>query len=116
MKTKDHYEHVVSKLKEFCSEETEFKVEIIENTYPLEVRYTPSETQLSFFQDKYINKDGEVGYVSVFCGIETTVKTNIELVIGDALFKKLINKAKEVGKYWLHYRVEESIRSGKVKK
>ena len=64
----------MAKLKEFCQDETDFKLEIVANQYPLEVRFTPSETQLSLFHDKYINEDGEVGYVSVFCGIDTTVK------------------------------------------
>ena len=106
---KEYYESAVADLKKFCEENTNFSVEIIEDVYPLEVRFCPSASQLSFFSDKYVNKDGEVGHVSVFCGIEPTMKIDLKLEIGNSLLKKLVSKAESIGALYLHYKCQEAV-------
>ena len=107
--TKDYYESAVAELKKFCEEGTNFEVAIIEDVYPLEVRFVPSASQISFFPEKYVDSDGEVGYISVFGGIEPTVLVNLKLTIGNSLLKKLISKAEKVAKLYLHYKCEEAV-------
>lgn len=109
MKTKEFYEQAVTELKTFCEENTNFSVEIIEDVYPLEVRFLPSASQLSFFSDRCVDENGEVGHISVFACIEPTVKIDLKLTIGNSLLKKLISKAEAVGKLWLHYKSEEAV-------
>lgn len=113
MFTKDCYNAAVADLKKFCEEETNFTVEVIEDCYPLEVRFKPSISQLSFFKDDYTDKNGEVGHISVFGGIEPTVKINLKVTIGNSLLKKMISKAEAVTKLYLHYKWEEAVRKAK---
>ena len=113
MFTKDCYNAAVADLKKFCEEDTNFTVEVIEDDYPLEVRFTPNETQMSFFAEQYVDENGEVGHISVFGGIEPTVKINLKLTIGNSLLKSMISKAEKVAKLYLHYKWEEAVRKAK---
>lgn len=110
MRTKELYEAAIAELKTFCEENTHFSVEVIENVYPIEVRFSPNATQISFFKDEYVNEDGEIGYVSIFGGIEPLVKISLKLVIENSLLKKLVSKAEAVTKLYCHYKCEEAIR------
>ena len=108
---KNIFDAAVEELKKFCEENTRFSVEIVENVYPLEVRFYPIQTQMSMFEKK--DEPIEKGYVSVICGLEPTVRIGIKLEIGNALLKKLVNKAENVGVLYLHYKCQESVSENK---
>lgn len=109
MKAKDYYDQAVAELKKFCADNTNFDVQVVEEIYPLEVHFVPSATQLSFFPDQYTNEDGEIGFISVACGIEPTVKISLKLAIENSLLKKMISKAETIGKLYLHQLREEML-------
>ncbi len=109
MKAKDYYDQAVAELKKFCAESTNFDVEIVEAIYPLEVRFVPTTQQLSLFAEQYVDGDGEIGFISVVCGIEPTVKISLKLAIENALLKKMISKAEAIGKLYLHQLREEML-------
>lgn len=113
MGMKEYYESAVTELKTFCEENTRFLCEIVENVYPIEVRFTPSASQLSLFPNLGADENGEIGYISVFCGVEPTVKIGLKLTICNSLLKKLISKAENVGKLYLHYKCEEVLSNDK---
>ena len=110
MKAKDYYDQAVAELKKFCADNTNFDVQVVEEIYPLEVHFVPSATQLSFFPDRAIVMNrGEIGFISVVCGIEPTVKISLKLAIENSLLKKMISKAETIGKLYLHRLREEML-------
>ncbi len=102
MKAKEYYEQAVTSLKSYCEEKTDFTMQVVEDMYPLEVHFIPATKQMTLFADQIVDEDGEIGYISVICGIETTVKITLKLTVDSKQLKKLITSAEEIGELRLH--------------
>lgn len=99
------YTAAIADLEKFCEKETNFKVHILTDCYPLQVHFTPAETQQSMFDADTadnVDENGEITSIIITLGISPQVRSNLKFKLEAALLKKLIKKASQIGELYLH--------------
>ena len=95
------YADAVNELKDFCEDNTELDVTILDKEYPFRVQFRPS-AQINFFGNENVNDDGDINDLTVTVGINTAVKSTLRFKMGANLLKKLIKMAEKVGELYYH--------------
>lgn len=108
MEAVSEFKAAIADLENFCEKETNFKVHILTDCYPMQVHFTPAETQQSMFDadtaelTDNVDENGEIKSIIITLGISQQVRSNLNFKVEAALLKKLIKKAAKVGDLYLH--------------
>lgn len=101
IKAQKHYETATNALDKYCEAETDLRAVIVEDEYPLKVRFIP-EKQVSLFPNENINADGTTNELTVTVGLTTSVKSTLKFKMDSKQLKKLIKLAEKVGTLYYH--------------
>ncbi len=108
MQAVSEFKAAIADLENFCEKETNFKVHILTDCYPMQVHFTPAETQQSLFDadtaelTDNVDENGEITSIIITLGISPQVRSNLKFKMEAALLKKLIKKASKIGELYLH--------------
>ena len=95
------YEAATTALGKYCEAETDLTAVIVEDEYPLKVRFVP-ERQVSIFPNENVNADGTTNELTVTVGLTTSVKSTLKFKMDSKQLKKLIKLAEKVGTLYYH--------------
>ena len=106
MNAKYEFEAERNNLMKFCEAQTDYLCEIRHKDYPLAVVFTPN-PQLGVFAEN-IDEDGEIGEMTISCGLDTVVKSTLKFSMDATLVKKFIKSAEKIAFLYYHAFREEA--------
>lgn len=119
MSAQSDYKQAVADLETFCADETNFDVEILTETYPMSVKFTPK-AQMSLFdeQENYrVDENGEIRNITISLGQTTRVLSTLRFKMDAKLLKKMMKLSEKVGHAYLHaFREASQLAPGILKK
>lgn len=101
------YAKAFENLREFCEEETDFNVVVIDEKYPVRFVFEPVK-QMGMFDAENVDENGEIGTIVITVGLSTSVKSTMKFNVPAALLKKLIKLSEKAGNLYYHSFREEA--------
>ena len=95
------YAKAVENLREFCEEETDFIVAVIDEKYPVRFVFEPVK-QMGMFDAENVDENGEIGSIVITVGLSTSVESTMKFYVPAALLKKLIKLSEKAGNLYYH--------------